>query len=347
VIASYPTHRDTSFEHRTSLDCYVASLVEPLVFFQLDVQPFSPTRLTGLPCLTYLTFHCWGQQSRAVKMSLLYMSLVLCLFIHSLLALNLPHEGQLRSSRRPHTVEDIFISAEQIQHNTKRQMATFGITGVQSGRGSDGSVPLRLELRQLQQNTDQWNLYLLALDRLQNVNQTELLSWYQISGIHGRPYVAWDNVQATPGDEQQGYCTHSSILFPTWHRPYLALYEQVLYSLMQQIVGEFPAGSDRDRYSTAASTFRIPYWDWAAAPPSGKSVLPASVGGSATVQVTAPTGTTTIKNPLFSYTFHPLDPNEIPDSPVSVEGPSPRLMSAESSLVQHMAQYTSVSDLVE
>lgn len=22
-----------------------------------------------------------------------------------------------------------------------------------------------------------------------------------------------------------GYCTHSSILFPTWHRPYLALFE--------------------------------------------------------------------------------------------------------------------------
>ena len=254
-------------------------------------------------------------------MSLLYMSLVLCLFVHSSFALNLPQEVRVRYSRQPHIVADIFSSAEQLQYNTKRQMATFGITGVQSGRGGDGSVPLRLEIRQLQQNTDQWNLYLLALDRLQNVNQTELLSWYQISGIHGRPYVAWDNVQATPGDEQSGYCTHSSILFPTWHRPYLALYEQVLYGIMQQVVGEFPVGSDRDRYSTAASTFRIPYWDWAAAPPSGQSVLPASVGGSETVQVTAPTGATTIKNPLFSYTFHPLDTNDLPDNPVSSEGP--------------------------
>jgi len=254
-------------------------------------------------------------------MLLLYMSLVLCLFLHSLLALKLPHEVRVQSSHHPHLVEDTFTSTEQLQHYTKRQMSTFGITGVQSGRGGDGSVPLRLEIRQLQQNADQWNLYLLALDRLQSVNQSDQLSWYQISGIHGRPHVPWDNVQATPGDEQSGYCTHSSILFPTWHRPYLALYEQVLYNLMQQIVGEFPAGSARDRYSAAASTFRIPYWDWAAAPPSGQSVLPASVGGSATVQVTAPNGTTTIKNPLFSYTFHPLDPNELPDSPVSIENP--------------------------
>jgi tyrosinase len=45
------------------------------------------------------------------------------------------------------------------------------------------------------------------------------------TGIHGRPFVPFDNVLAEPGDENNGYCTHVSILFPTWHRPYLALYE--------------------------------------------------------------------------------------------------------------------------
>ena len=63
-----------------------------------------------------------------------------------------------------------------------RQLGTYGITGVTSGRGSDGSVPFRLEIRQLQQNADQWNLYLLGLSRLQAVPQDQLLSWYQISG---------------------------------------------------------------------------------------------------------------------------------------------------------------------
>ena len=38
------------------------------------------------------------------------------------------------------------------------------------------------------------------------------------------PNVPWDGVL---GDNTGaiGYCTHSSILFPTWHRPYVALYE--------------------------------------------------------------------------------------------------------------------------
>ena len=48
------------------------------------------------------------------------------------------------------------------------------------------------------------------------------------AGIHGRPFIAWDGVNpATPGagDSATGYCTHGNTLFPTWHRPYLALFE--------------------------------------------------------------------------------------------------------------------------
>lgn len=44
-------------------------------------------------------------------------------------------------------------------------------------------------------------------------------------GIHGAPALTWADVNPTPGNEHSGYCTHVSILFPTWHRPYLALYE--------------------------------------------------------------------------------------------------------------------------
>lgn len=42
-------------------------------------------------------------------------------------------------------------------------------------------------------------------------------------GIHGYPDIPWDGV--TGEDYIVGYCTHSSVLFPTWHRPYLALFE--------------------------------------------------------------------------------------------------------------------------
>lgn len=58
------------------------------------------------------------------------------------------------------------------------------------------------------------------------MSQDSLLSHFQIGGIHGRPYKKWNE---SGGDSKVGdfggYCTHGSVLFPTWHRPYVALYE--------------------------------------------------------------------------------------------------------------------------
>ena len=111
------------------------------------------------------------------------------------------------------------------QRHRIRQGATVAITGLGNGRSDNGSVPYRLEIRDLEQNADQWNLYLLALYMMQqSTSQTDELSYYQIAGIHGRPFIPWDGVSATPGDSG-GYCTHTIALFPTWHRPYLALFE--------------------------------------------------------------------------------------------------------------------------
>lgn len=73
--------------------------------------------------------------------------------------------------------------------------------------------------------TDNRDLYIQGLAAFQAEDQSELLSYYQIAGIHGRPYAAWDNVNGPQGDYATGYCTHDSILFPVWHRPYLALFE--------------------------------------------------------------------------------------------------------------------------
>lgn len=87
---------------------------------------------------------------------------------------------------------------------------------------------------------------------------------------------------------------------------------------MLQIAEYYPEGTVRDSYVAAAQNFRIPYWDWAAVPPSGQSVLPASVGGSPSVSVAGPYGTQTIANPLFSYQFKPLNTTELPDAPVRI-----------------------------
>ncbi|TGO50344.1 hypothetical protein BOTNAR_0396g00080 [Botryotinia narcissicola] len=197
----------------------------------------------------------------------------------------------------------------------KRDVTPMPTTGV-SFNSSNSSIPVRQEIRDLQKNADLWELYILGVSMMQTINQSDIRSWYQIAGIHGKPYLQYDGVQATPGDENNGYCTHVSILFPTWHRPYLALYEQVLHSVVIFIAEQFPAGAERDRYTAAAANFRIPYWDWAVVPPTGESVLPPSVS-TPTVTVNGPAGVQTISNPLFSYHFNPLDPSELPDAPFS------------------------------
>ncbi|KAF2857624.1 Di-copper centre-containing protein [Piedraia hortae CBS 480.64] len=178
-----------------------------------------------------------------------------------------------------------------------------------------GTKP-RLEIRELEQNADQWNIYLLGLARFQAVDQSEKLSYYQISGLHGRPYIPWDGAEPPAGVSDPGYCRHVSNLFLPWHRPYLALFEQTLYSHIIDAVNSFPAGPQRQKYAAAAVNWRLPYWDWAKAPASGQSVLPSSLTRE-TVQVTTPNGTQTIHNPLFSYKFHPVRPDDFAYNPFS------------------------------
>jgi tyrosinase len=111
-------------------------------------------------------------------------------------------------------------------------------------------VPVRHEIRDLQQNyPEQWDLFCLGLLAFQNMDESDQLSYYEVSGesfillrrlpnyvfpsdvslfssagIHGLPYRAWNGVTGIDG-QQTGYCTHSSILFLPWHRPYLCLFE--------------------------------------------------------------------------------------------------------------------------
>ncbi len=90
---------------------------------------------------------------------------------------------------------------------------------------------------------------------MQNISQNVQTSYFQISGtrvskasltvvprfvhadnppgIHGRPYTLWNNVNGQ--FNYTGYCTHDSILFPTWHRPYLALFEVRVHPRKQAI----------------------------------------------------------------------------------------------------------------
>jgi tyrosinase len=56
---------------------------------------------------------------------------------------------------------------------------------------------------------------------------------------------------------------------------------------------------------TAAENLRAPYWDWAS-----NSVPPDEVISLQNVEIITPDGrTTSVPNPLYQYTFNPVDPS--------------------------------------
>lgn len=191
--------------------------------------------------------------------------------------------------------------------NIEKRSSTFQITG------ATGGVYPRLDIHTLlNKYPDQWNLYILAMTAFQAANQSDMFSYYQLAGIHGVPNVPWDGVAANPNAAGAvGYCTHSSVLFPTWHRTYLALIEQIFQQQVASVVASFPAGALHDKYAAAATTMRLPYWDWAAAPPSGLPTFPYVVSNKYVDGVVTPNGTKTLLNPLFRYGFNPLVPSDM------------------------------------
>jgi tyrosinase len=52
--------------------------------------------------------------------------------------------------------------------------------------GVTGSLVARQEIRTMLLDKELFTLYILAMDRFQKVDQKELLSYFQIAGIHGR-----------------------------------------------------------------------------------------------------------------------------------------------------------------
>lgn len=122
------------------------------------------------------------------------------------------------------------------------------------------------------------------------------------------------------GNDFGGFCTHSSILFLTWHRPYLALFEvrsslskefwklsltpiqAELYKHVNFIANAYADDERKAEYVKAAKTFRMPYWDWARRdlgvfPPQASSkklnpvIRPKSIPGKSDI------------NPLANYIF--------------------------------------------
>ncbi|KAK5662133.1 hypothetical protein OQA88_8038 [Cercophora sp. LCS_1] len=175
---------------------------------------------------------------------------------------------------------------------------------------SSGSttVPERMEIRELYKDTQMWELFLLGLLSFQKSfdEKSPQTSYARIAGIHGAPYeTPWNevdrafmgkkNVPPNP-NRKGGYCMHSSNLFATWHRPYVALFEQELYKHVQKEAANY-------NLSAKAVNFRLPYWDWGLQRGKGDldAVYPTAIFGKKTVDIHLSNPPKTIRNPLASF----------------------------------------------
>jgi tyrosinase len=174
--------------------------------------------------------------------------------------------------------------------------------------GATGGAPNRLEINDFVKNDKFFSLYIQSLQLMYTkTSQTDVQSFFQVAGIHGLPNIPWDGATGDqpfdPNTQWGGYCTHGSVLFPTWHRPYVMLYEQILQQHAEEVAATYQV--DQASWKQAAIDLRQPYWDWAA-----NAIPPAEVISLKQVTITGPNGKKiTVNNPLYHYTFHPIDPS--------------------------------------
>jgi len=187
---------------------------------------------------------------------------------------------------------------------------TYPITGIKKGLGPGGKVPLRREIDEWWASKEkidvyQKSLFIYALNEFQQMSPDDQLSYFAIAGIHGQPLAAWD----TKAPKNSWYCVHGSPLFPPWHRPYLALYEQRLYEIMLKLIPTTFALEDQPAMVQAAETWRFPYWDWAMRKPDWHFPNDRRRDGPnvpfiitvPTVEVMTKTGVATVSNPMWKY----------------------------------------------
>ncbi|KAK0629237.1 common central domain of tyrosinase-domain-containing protein [Bombardia bombarda] len=189
---------------------------------------------------------------------------------------------------------------------------TYAITGIKAGIKGD-TVPLRLEVDswypgQNELHLRQNSLYLWALKFFEEKSPDDKLSFFQVAGIHGLPFMPWDE-DTDAKTPNEGYCTHDSILFAVWHRPYLLLYEQLLYEVMiKDVIPKLPV-PQRSDWLDAASQFRLPYWDWAQKKirsnntPTYDIPIIAKSPRVEVVDLNDGTSTVYIDNPMYKFTM--------------------------------------------
>ncbi|KAG5663138.1 hypothetical protein KAF25_001074 [Fusarium avenaceum] len=178
------------------------------------------------------------------------------------------------------------------------QQQNIFVTGVSVTGGS--AVPSRKNINDLQKaGGPTWDLYIRAVRSMYDAKETDWKSFFQVAGIHGKPFIQWNGGGGRSGNGWPGYCPHGESLFLTWHRPYVLLYEQILVEHAKRLANLYPT-KYRKQYVDAANSLRSPFWDWAI------DGIPSIITQSM-VNVKVPNGsglkTINMKNPLYTYNF--------------------------------------------
>ncbi|KAI9750729.1 MAG: hypothetical protein M4579_006330 [Chaenotheca gracillima] len=192
----------------------------------------------------------------------------------------------------------------------------YPITGIQEGFGDKGQVPQRLEIDTWWNSSDpthvdQVSLFTAALKQFQAIPHTKRESYFRIAGIHSEPLYLWDEEGPQNKRQANEYCQHGVNLFPTWHRPYVLLFEQRLHEIMvQEIIPLFPK-DQQTSLKRAANSWRMPYWDWASKKPVLDTVpeqydydVPQLLRLE-TIKIRTPAGLKWVKNPLYVFRMAP------------------------------------------
>ncbi|KAF2636144.1 Di-copper centre-containing protein [Massarina eburnea CBS 473.64] len=181
-------------------------------------------------------------------------------------------------------------------------------TGIET-RAGGGHPYIRREIHDLKNNNpESWSLYILGLHAFHQTDQNDPLSYYQISGIHSKPWKPWQDANGAENPGGHGYCPHNNMMFAPWHRPYVVLFEQELYKHVRSVAEQ--ATTDQRRWIMAADAFRQPYWDWALGHNGGD--FP-DFFSTPSITVNGPNGEQTIPNPLYQYAFHPVSIDDFDD----------------------------------
>ncbi|RDK43357.1 Di-copper centre-containing protein [Aspergillus phoenicis ATCC 13157] len=113
----------------------------------------------------------------------------------------------------------------------------------------------------------QLTLFMEALAIIQARDVEDELSYFRLAGIHAAPWCPWGGVDPKAKKEEEkkkkGFCVHNDYTFPTWHRVYLALYEQVLHGAMEEFIAAKVPNSLKANWKAEADQWRLPYWDFA------------------------------------------------------------------------------------